>query len=95
MWQADRINRIMLVFFFAGLLSFGSYAQDQTIKINIQLPAGVGLSAKSGGGSAGTTGSSTSNASDNGMHLLRRLVGLEGQLKTCNFLGYSCRVCFR
>ncbi len=66
MWQADRINRIMLVFFFAGLLSFGSYAQDQTIKINIQLPAGVGLSAKSGGGSEGTTGSSTSNASDNG-----------------------------
>ena len=54
MWQAGRINRL-LAFLILGLgFSFQVKAQDQTIKINIQLPAGVGLSA--GGGSAAASG---------------------------------------
>lgn len=74
MWQVGRINRGVLVFFFAGVLSFGSYAQDQTIKINIQLPAGVGLSARSGGSSAGSTGSGSSNESDSGANRIAESV---------------------
>lgn len=70
MWQVVRINRVVLVLFFVGVLSFSASAQNQPIKINIQLPAGVGLSAKSsqggttaGGKSALLSGSGISESS--------------------------------
>ncbi len=66
MWQAGKINLLGIVLIFVLGFAHQVHAQDQTVKINIQLPAGVGLSAKSGGGSAGSTGSSTSNVPDNG-----------------------------
>jgi hypothetical protein len=52
MWQVGKTNRMWLVLSLALMLGFQVQAQDQTVKINIQLPAGVGLSA-GGGTSAG------------------------------------------
>jgi hypothetical protein len=64
MWQVGRINRLV-AFLILGL-GFGHrvQAQDQTVKINIQLPAGVGLSAGGGSGVASGTKGGGSNGSE-------------------------------
>jgi hypothetical protein len=74
MWQAGRIDRGILTLFFAGVVSIGAFAQNQTVKINIQLPPGVGLSARSGASSTGSAGSGSSSAADNGTNRIAESV---------------------
>jgi hypothetical protein len=61
MCRGEIIKKTVIVGLFSLGIGYGAFAQDQTVKINIQLPAGVGLSA--GGGSSAGNGSSGSKGS--------------------------------
>lgn len=43
MWQVEIIKKVSFLLLIYFGWTFSSYSQDQTVKINIQIPAGVGI----------------------------------------------------
>lgn len=68
MCRGEIIKKTVLAGLFSLGIGIAAFAQDQTVKINIQLPAGVGLSA--GGG----TSSSEAGGSDGGANRIAETV---------------------
>ena len=65
MWQVRRIEHIFSLIVFTFFISHWVMAQSQTLRINIELPAGVGLSS----GSSSKPGSNTSVTNEGGPQL--------------------------